>query len=147
MVELNLHIFAAPCESARQIDEGAEVSFAGRTLQTWTFGDVDRNFMSPSFEQVAAQLSALPRLYFEPDGSLVWRGESLSEGRLVLWQIDGIVYDAYGRVVRIELKGNCGRQPLERLLSCIQPTRTLVAYLVDCQRFVMVEDLIEALPI
>lgn len=62
------------------------------------------------FEEVCDRLSALPRMFVEPDGSFVWRGED--DGR---WQVDGGVYDRAGRVMFVELKGNCPAADFDRL--------------------------------
>jgi len=65
-----------------------------------------------TFEQAESSLAALPRMFIEPDGSFVWvadRGERA-------WQIDGQLYDRNGRLLYVEVKGNCPADALDRLL-------------------------------
>jgi len=65
---------------------------------------------------VADSLAQLPRLYFEPDGSLVWSGQD--------WQIDGMLYDRDGVVQYADLKGYAPHDRWSELCQRIlQPTR------------------------
>ena len=64
-----------------------------------------------AFEQVAAALERVERLYFEPDGSFVWAGEA--------WQVDGLVYDRDRRVQYVELKGTARAEAVRRLLATL----------------------------
>jgi hypothetical protein len=67
--------------------------------------------MSSRFDDVAERLGEVPRLYFEPDGSLVWVGDD--------WQIDGMLYDREGLLQYADLKGQAPwgrwRQLVERI--------------------------------
>jgi hypothetical protein len=65
-----------------------------------------------SFEQASIDLAALPRMFVEPDGSLVWVAAD-GDGD---WQVDGVLYDRDGRLLYIELKGRCPRDEFDRLL-------------------------------
>lgn len=67
--------------------------------------------LTSRFEEVAERLSDLPRLFFEPDGSLVWVGAD--------WQIDGMLYDRGGILQYADLKGSAQRQPWRRLIERI----------------------------
>lgn len=70
------------------------------------------------FDQVADCLAQLPRLYFEPDGSLVWAGQD--------WQIDGMLYDRDGVLQYADLKGHAPHDRwLELRRRILQPTRPL----------------------
>ncbi len=81
-----------------------------------------------SFEQASIDLAALPRMFVEPDGSLVWVGVDGDEA----WQVDGVLYDRNGRLLYIELKGNCPRNEFDRLLRTFGwPDIPLMFQLVD----------------
>ena len=68
-----------------------------------------------TFEAAAAALSQLPRMYCEPDGSLVWvspHGESA-------WQVDGNLFDRAGQLLLVDLKGTCPAAAFDQLLSAL----------------------------
>jgi len=65
--------------------------------------------LSSRFDDVASRLTAVDRLHFELDGSLVWVGPD--------WQIDGMIYDQAEIVQYAELKGH---SPLARWQSLIR---------------------------
>lgn len=78
-------------------------------------------FFPVSFEAAASRLGGLPRLFIEPDGSFVWvsvRGETPS------WQLDGMLYDRAGRLLYVELKGNCPTTPFLELLAAFGNAHT-----------------------
>jgi hypothetical protein len=66
-----------------------------------------------SFEEAGARLEQLERLFFEPDGSFVWASPRSEEA----WQIDGNLFDRDGRLLFVDLKGNCPQQKFDQLLS------------------------------
>ena len=68
-----------------------------------------------SFEQVAEKLAQLPRLYCEPDGSFVW----VSSADEAEWQLDGNLYDRHGRLLFLDLKGNCPQAVFDQLLATL----------------------------
>jgi len=68
-----------------------------------------------SFEQAVAAIEALPRLFVEPDGSFVW----VSADDRHPWQLDGVLYDAHGQLMHLELKGDCTVAAYETLLSAL----------------------------
>jgi hypothetical protein len=83
--------------------------------------------MGVSFEQAAESLSALARLYVEPDGSFVWVSPA-SEGA---WQVDGQLYDRGGRLIFVDLKGSCPAAQFDQLLSTLGwPQTPLIFQLV-----------------
>jgi hypothetical protein len=43
-------------------------------------------------------------MFIEPDGSFVWVSDRDSQ---TPWQVDGVLYDRNGRLLYVELKGNC----------------------------------------
>jgi hypothetical protein len=85
-----------------------------------------------SFETLAEKLSNMPNLYFEMDGSFVWRPSKKAtssdttsgtestglRSRRVL-QIDGMVYDRNGAIEYIEMKGDFDHHLWDELLSVI----------------------------
>lgn len=68
-----------------------------------------------SFEELEAAYGREPRMYFEPDGSFVWR----SAADETPWQVDGLAFDRDGRVRYVELKGTCPAARLETLLAAL----------------------------
>ncbi len=77
-----------------------------------------------SWEEVMARLSALPRLYPEPDGSFVW---ATDRGRL-----SGVLYDRDGRMCYAELFGECDWPMLaEFLAACGAPAERFVFQLPE----------------
>jgi hypothetical protein len=69
-----------------------------------------------SFEEARAALAELPRMYVEPDGSLVWVSSSRDQVR---WQVDGVLYDRAGRLSFVDLSGSCPPAPFDDLLRCL----------------------------
>lgn len=68
-----------------------------------------------TFEQAEAALAALPRLFIEPDGSFVWVADDAQQA----WQIDGNLYDRNGRLLYVDVKGNCPAAAFDRLLRAV----------------------------
>lgn len=68
-----------------------------------------------TFEEVCAAFEAWPRMFVEPDGSFVWVGAAA--GRPNTWQLDGQLFDRAGKVLLIELKGDCPQSALEQILA------------------------------
>lgn len=69
-----------------------------------------------SFDAVLTQLSLLPRLFIEPDGSFVWRGGDTEEGE---WQVDGNLIDRGDVLAYVELSGCCSRERFDELLQAV----------------------------
>lgn len=67
-----------------------------------------------TFEEAAAALAKLERMYCEPDGSFVW----VSSQAEAAWQVDGNLYDRNERLLFIDIKGTCPAAEFDRLLSC-----------------------------
>ncbi len=72
--------------------------------QTWSVCRVAPEMLTgpfaATFEQASARLSALPRLFIEPDGSFVWVSESGADE----WQIDGQLTDSAQGLMTMDLK-------------------------------------------
>jgi hypothetical protein len=80
-----------------------------------------------SFEEAAAPLAALARLFIEPDGSFVWVSASDAQPA---WQIDGVLYDHDERLIYVELKGSCPAPELDQLLSAVGWPKAPVMFLL-----------------
>lgn len=86
-----------------------------------------------SFEQAAASLERQQRLFIEPDGSFVCRGQTPSAERdggapEAEWQLDGVLYDRAGRLEYVEIKGNAPPDALDRLLAALGWPATPLAF-------------------
>lgn len=95
---------------------GAELEIGGRRVKTLAVSP--ESVSTPfeiSFEDAAARLEQLERMFFEPDGSLVWA--SPQEGPD--WQIDGNLFDRNGKLQFVDLKGNCPAEQFDRLLTAL----------------------------
>jgi hypothetical protein len=98
------------------LDPGPTIEVEGQRLATLAV--TPESLATPferGFEQAAAELAALPRLFLEPDGSFVWaapRGQPA-------WQIEGNLFDRGGRLLFVDLKGQCPSDELDRLLRAL----------------------------
>ncbi len=90
--------------------------------------------LTVSWEQASENLSQLPRMFLEPDGSFLWTGTDPDCGP---WQLEGTIFDD-GRVVRrIELAGNCPRLLWQEFLKCFQADwSTITIELLDPKQIV-----------
>jgi len=70
--------------------------------------------LTVTFDGALAALAALERLFIEPDGSFVWRGQA-PDGKP--WQVDGNLFDGDNRLAFAELKGFCQENELNSLLA------------------------------
>jgi len=70
-----------------------------------------------TYDQVAEQLENLPQLFLEPDGSFVWVGKDHGHGPL--WRLDGQLTDGGPALELLELKGYCGREQLDAVLTML----------------------------
>ncbi len=122
---LSFHV----CLHARPVDAraGSKKLLAGLELETLEVVPAELPPLGVSFEEAAAALGAFPRMYCEPDGSFVW----VSSAGEVNWQVDGNLYDRAGRLLFIDLKGNCPAIEFDRLLTaCGWPATKVVFQLV-----------------
>jgi hypothetical protein len=102
------------------------VNVGQRSAPTLLVSAADLLPLAVTFEAAAAALEALPRLYFEPDGSFVWVGEQNA------WQIDGQLHDRGRTLDDAELKGHCPAECLDSLLRALRcDEETLVFCLVQ----------------
>jgi len=122
----SFHITLHPRPS--QVRIGPVLPLAGRQIQTLVIDPASLNVpCACSFEDAAAALSALPRMYCEPDGSFVW----VSEHDEPSWQLDGNLYDRDQRLFFVDLKGTCPAHRFDELLRTLGwPETPLVVQLV-----------------
>jgi hypothetical protein len=67
--------------------------------------------LTARFDDVADRLTQLPRLQFEPDGSLLLSGQG--------WQLGGMLYDRAGIVQYVDLQGSCPLARWRDVIGCI----------------------------
>jgi hypothetical protein len=85
-----------------------------------------------SFEEAAAALAQLPRLFIEPDGSFVWVAPSAE----ATWQLDGVLYDRDERLLYVDLKGLCPAAAFDQLLTaCGWPETEVIMQLTRAAVF------------
>lgn len=93
---------------------GPTIALRGLSLSTLAVRPEDSaEGFAVSFEEFETYCATAARMFFEPDGSFVWR----SGADEAPWQLDGLVADRDGRVRFIDLKGNCPPERLEWLLA------------------------------
>jgi len=103
-----------------------EVVIDGEMIQAAKFPSLDTRFVR-SFEEVAAAFEALPRMYFELDGSFVWVVEKDKR-----YQLDGSLYDDGERLLNVDLKGTCNAEVLDEFLGCLGwPEQAILFQLVQ----------------
>jgi hypothetical protein len=113
---------------------GPSLKLAGTDFVTCAISPewLGRSTFPRSFEEVAADLARLERMYIEPDGSFVWvssRGEAP-------WQVDGNLYDHQERVRLVDIKGSCPAEQFDALISALGwPQTQLVFQLVRAAIF------------
>ena len=122
MYTFHATIHAIPSERA----EGPPVTLAGESFATIAVSPetLGGTTFACSFEQAATRLSALPRMYCEPDGSFVW----VSSQNDRPWQVDGNLYDRAERLLFVDVKGTCPANEFDRLLSCFGWPETPVMF-------------------
>ncbi len=90
-----------------------------------------------TFEELMDQLSNLPRLYVELDGSFVWRGEDGGQ----LWQMDGLLHDSGQQVQYVEVKGTVDRNAWHKFTTILSSQRDdLVIHSVDRGYFMHIHE-------
>ena len=109
----HVSVHARPVEAT----PGPSIVAGGQTYPTL---DVPREamygtMMACTFEEAAARLGALPRMFIEPDGAFVW----VSAQGEAPWQVDGNLYDRAGSVAFVDLRGSCASGEFDRLLMAL----------------------------
>ncbi len=113
MYQFQISIQPLPAERAA----GSVIDLDGHRVTTLAVSSQQLGSLAfaRSFEDVAADLARLERLFIEPDGSFVW----VSSREDVPWQVDGMLYDHQGRVRLVDLKGTCPGDQFDRLLGTL----------------------------
>jgi hypothetical protein len=100
-----------------QVTAGETCSVAGQRVRTLCVPhEALGEPMAVSFEEARAALERLPRIYVEPDGSLVWVSSSNETDR---WQVDGVLYDRAEHLWFVDLSGSCPPESLDAFLRCL----------------------------
>ena len=130
MSELHIAIHARP----EQVATAPAVTLNGKRITP--LAPLAQQTATPfaiTFEEASDRLLQLPRLFLEPDGSLVWA--STSDGRN--WQIDAQLHDLADRLTRIDLSGTGPATAFDQLLSAIGwPATRLMFQLVREAHFI-----------
>lgn len=71
-----------------------------------------------SFEEMVGRLERLPKLYFEPDGSVLWCPVAGQE-------ISAMIYDAHGHVQYVDVWGKIGQPSWNRFIEAISPSLSI----------------------
>lgn len=121
MYRFDFQIHARPPQTVA----GEPLRYEGQTWPTLVVrGSHDAQSRWVTFDDAMAALADLPRMYLEPDGSLLWTGENNSAER---WQVDGNLYDGGPALAYVDLKGECPVDAFDALLRCLGwPTVALV---------------------
>ncbi|MCA9247738.1 MAG: hypothetical protein KDA42_11495 [Planctomycetales bacterium] len=117
--QASVYVRPAECQT------GGPVDVEGREVQTL---DVDQHSLglpfAISFEELLDIFEQFPRMFAEPDGSFVWRGESPAGD----WQLDGQLFDRHGRLLYVELSGTIDRERFETLLAALGWPQTALVF-------------------
>jgi hypothetical protein len=126
---MHVTIHAAP----GMVSQSAEpFEIEGAQIEVLAIDAADLPPLAVSFEEAAERLSALPRMFFEPDGSFVWVSETDPP-----WQLDGQLQDRGPALDYVEIKGNCAAASWEAFLGALGwPQHALVFQIVRAGRFV-----------
>ena len=120
MYQFHISLHARPSA----VENGPMVALAGEDYQSLAISPaLSATAMLSSFEEAGERLSALPQMYFEPDGSLVWTSKS-EEPK---WQVDGVLYDRGRHLLYVDLKGTCPAERFDALLAALRwPEQKLI---------------------
>ena len=95
---------------------GPVITHGGQTFETLEVPAASQAVpFDVTFEDVFDALSTWPRMFVEPDGAILWTGDD-AQGR---WQVDGNLYDRAGRLIYVDLAGNCPQAEFDRLLAAL----------------------------
>jgi len=114
--------------SSPHLQKGPVVPLRGDRLATRmpdTSHDVDA--FGITFEKAACEMEKLERMIVEPDGSFVYSGDDPAR-----WQLEGNLFDRAGRLLNVQLWGNCPPATFDRLLNCFDWPATELVF--ECLR-------------
>jgi hypothetical protein len=111
-----------------QVARGSDLTINGILVHTLDVKPLMlANPLRLSFEEAVDQLQKLPRMFIEPDGAFVW----VSAQDTTNWQVEGVLCDRNGRLMFVDLKGECTEEALQQLLSVLgSPASPLMFQLV-----------------
>lgn len=114
-----VHARPAWAKETKQVDVG------GRRMRALDIGaEAVTDPLGATFDEAAAALGQLPRLYLELDGSFLWT----APGGPNVWQTEGVLYDRGDRLHYVELKGSCPPQEFDALLAALGWPATPLAF-------------------
>jgi hypothetical protein len=104
---------------------GAAIVLANRTVATLDVAPASLSIpFGISFEDAAERLGRLPRSCVEPDGSF-FQGSAQGQPP---WHVDGNLFDRNGRLLFVDLKGNCPAEEFDRVLTALGWPETPLAF-------------------
>lgn len=77
-----------------------------------------------SFDEAAERLIALPRFFYEPDGSFAW----FSATGEPAWRLEGNLYDRGDELAFAEIKGTCPAAEFDAILAIFQRPGVLLLF-------------------
>src|SRR5215210_2293586 len=97
MYQFHVSVHARPAEAT----PGTSIVLGGQTYPTLEVprATIAGTMMACTFEEAAARLAKLPRMFIEPDGAFVW----VSPQGETPWQVDGNIYDRAGALAFVDL--------------------------------------------
>jgi hypothetical protein len=133
MLVFAMTIHALPASAS----PGPTSQLAGRTVETLAVepAALAGSLFDCDFETALAKLSALERMYCEPDGSFVWTSTSGEPA----WQVDGNLYDRAGRLSHVDAQGNCPSARFDQLLAALGWPATALVFELKREAVVLEE--------
>lgn len=111
------HIIVRPLGASR-LGESIQTRWSDTKVSAWTLADdsppLAQQGFGSSYEDFSEQLSQVPRLYIEPDGSFVWVS-SIDPVR----RISGQITDDGKQVLYLELRGRCQWEDMTEIVRMI----------------------------
>ena len=111
MYHFHVSAHARPVEAM----PGPSIVLGGQTYPTLEVprAALSGTMMGCTFEEAAARLAELSRMFIELDGAFVW----VSAQGETPWQVDGNLYDRAGSLAFVDLRGSCASGEFDRLLA------------------------------
>jgi hypothetical protein len=106
-------------------------------FNTAIHGPITNRALTVTFDAVLARLELLPRLFIEPDGSFVWRGNT-DDGQD--WQLDGNLIDRGDLLDYVELKGTCPSERLDEILQALDWPEEPLSFQLPRQGVLLTEE-------
>ncbi len=106
-------------------DSQTESQISGEApLRLRLYGPSAGQPLQMSWEDAFEQLSRLPRMYIEPDGSFLWTGETAMQPHSSphAWQLEGTIYDDGRAIQYVDILARCPLSTWEIFLDAIGET-------------------------